>query len=242
MQEKRPARLAMTPDVLAILKRNLVKARLPLVEKRLIWAAACFLFVGSLRSGEILPAGKTHFVKDCTLRNQHVTIVKKMVEGEEIEMMEVFLQAPKEDKKRRGVTIELMRLPHAFFCPVKAWKSWREASKLDNNPKSPVFRKEDGRGFTQSELNKILKGMLEHEYDYSEGRISAHSFRAGITTTMGRLGYSTELIQLQGRWRSDAYLRYCKQGRATRLKDQWILMADMAKVSTTWLSGGVLVQ
>ena len=49
------------------------------------------------------------------------------------------------------------------------------------------------------------------------------------------------MIGLQGRWRSDAYLRYCKLGRANCLEDQLELMKNMADTAQKWISGGVLV-
>ena len=51
----------------------------------------------------------------------------------------------------------------------------------------------------------------------------SHSFRAGIPTLMARAGYSDSEIQRQGRWRSSAFLVYCKLGRASRWKDQLTL-------------------
>ena len=59
---------------------------------------------------------------------------------------------------------------------------------------------------------------------------------------MARLGYSADMISVQGRWASEAYLKYCKLGRANRLQDQLDLMTKMTEVSTTWISGGVLVR
>ena len=240
-QERRAARLAMTPDILWLLKQKLAKAKMPVVKKRLLWATATFLFVGSLRSGEVLPSNKELFVRDATLLNKNVSLETRKIEKEEVTMLKIRLESPKEDRKRQGVTVELFRLQNSFFCPVTAWMKWKEVSRLDNHPNLPLFRHEDGSGLTQKELNTTLKLLLQNEIDYSNGRISSHSFRAGLTTAMGRLGYGEEIISLQGRWRSEAYLKYCKEGRANRLKDQWQLMKEMTEVSKSWISGGILV-
>ena len=45
---------------------------------------------------------------------------------------------------------------------------------------------------------------------------------------MARLGYGEDMIQLQGRWVSQAYLRYCKRGRVNRLEDQFNLFSSLA--------------
>ena len=68
-QERRAARLAMTPDILWLLKQKLAKAKMPVVKKRLLWATATFLFVGSLRSGEVLPCF-TFKMNNCLVDSQ----------------------------------------------------------------------------------------------------------------------------------------------------------------------------
>ena len=231
----------MTPDILHLLKTKLAMANMNLQRKRLVWAVATFLFVGSLRSGEVLPSNKSVFVKGSTLLNRNVQRVSKEVEGDKVQLLQVMLESPKEDKYGKGVEVELFRIPDSFFCPVTAWRIWRKNSKLSHDDDLPVFRLEDGTGYTQRELNADLRKLLESEIDYEGRKITAHSFRAGITTIMARLGYSQEMISLQGRWKSDAYLAYCKLGRANRLQDQWSLMKEMTRVSTTMISGGVLV-
>ena len=49
---------------------------------------------------------------------------------------------------------------------------------------------------------------------------------------MARLGYGEEMIQLQGRWVSQAYLRYCKRGRVNRLEDQLNLFSTLASAAS----------
>ena len=239
-QGKKPSRLAMTPDVMWLLKTKLAKAAIPLVKKRLLWAVACTLFVGSLRSGETLPANKSVFVKGATLLNKHVSLERKEINGRMRNFIKLYLEAPKEDKAGRGVEIELFETSN-FFCPMAALRKWKQSSKLSHHLELPVFRLEDGSGYTARELNADLRTLLQDEIDYTEGRVSSHSFRAGITSTMARLGYSREMIGLQGRWRSEAFLHYCKLGRANRLQDQAKLMEDMANTAQKWISGGVLV-
>ena len=50
-------------------------------------------------------------------------------------------------------------------------------------------------------FNKDLKKLLESVIDYrSMGKISSHSFRIGITTMLGKLGFSDNDIMAIGRW------------------------------------------
>ena len=48
---------------------------------------------------------------------------------------------------------------------------------------------------------------------------------------MAREGYSDEEINRQGRWASDAFLRYLKLGRSTRLMQQMKLAEAVAEVA-----------
>ena len=82
------------------------------------------------------------------------------------------------------------------WCPLRAYFKWKQ---LDHNKEMPVFQHEDSLGLTSKEFNVELKLLMEYVIDYSNSRISSHCFRAGITTTMARLGYSKEMISLQGR-------------------------------------------
>lgn len=49
------------------------------------------------------------------------------------------------------------------------------------------------------------------------GHVSSHSFRSGIATLMGQLGYSDEQIKAIGRWSSKAFEEYLKMPRTKRL-------------------------
>ena len=128
--------------------------------------------------------------------------------------------------------VELFKLPGLFFDPVKAFKQWRAASKLRPEPAQPVFKWESGANVTPKEFNSCLKSLLKDSINYEDGKITSHSFRAGVTTTMARLGYGEELIQLQGRWLSQAYLRYCKRGRVNRLEDQFNIFSSLASAAS----------
>ena len=53
-QGTRPSRLAMTPDVMWLLKTKLAKATIPLVKKRLLWWSEAFLNYCKLGRGNRL--------------------------------------------------------------------------------------------------------------------------------------------------------------------------------------------
>ena len=116
-----------------------------------------------------------------------------------------------------------------FFDPVAALNKWLEKSNLQLKSDLPVYRWEDGSNVTARDFNNHLQSLLKDDLNYDDMKISSHSFRAGVASTMAKLGYGEEMIQLQGRWQSQAYLRYCRLGRANKLSDQYNLFNSLAR-------------
>ena len=96
-------------------------------------------------------------------------------------------------------------------------------------PNRPLITREDGRNYTGTEFNRDLKAILEGEIDYKEGKITSHSFRSGLASWMAKCGYSDEQIQLTGRWKSSAFLKYIKRSRAIRSKQAESLVNNLAE-------------
>ena len=67
-------------------------------------------------------------------------------------------------------------------------------------------------------FNTDLKILLRGQVDYSKGKITSHSFCAGLATEMAKLGYADQDIMNIGRWRSSAYLSYVKCPRVKRMR------------------------
>jgi hypothetical protein len=59
-----------------------------------------------------------------------------------------------------------------------------------------------------------------------KGTITSHSFRAGIASMMGVMGYSDSEIMGVGRWSSNSFEKYIKLPRTRRL--------EMAKKIGEW--------
>ena len=230
-QPKEKVRLPITPATLLLLKHKIKQAKWSLVKRRLVWAVATTLFVGSFRVSEVLAAHSHSHIRDCTLINENISEHSENIAGAERRFLKVRLNNPKEDRNRQGAEVELFELPDLFFDPVYAFRKWRAESSLEVEASQPVFRWETGANVTPKEFNSILKTLLSDSIEYEDGKITSHSFRAGVTTTMARLGYGEELIQLQGRWLSQAYLRYCKKGRTNRLEDQYRIFSSLASAA-----------
>ena len=62
-----------------------------------------------------------------------------------------------------------------------------------------------------------LQSLLKDELCYDE-KVLSHSFRAGIPSILARRGFSKDVILNSGRWTSDAYQVYCKEGRGMQVR------------------------
>ena len=116
-------------------------------------------------------------------------------------------------------------------CPVKAYKKLLQFWCHGKNWNIPLMTKKDGSLVSGREFYKLLTPLTSNNFIKPNGkRILSHSFRSGIPTLMARAGYQDDEIQRQGRWRSPAFLDYCKLGRAARWKDQLILAKCIASL------------
>ena len=110
-------------------------------------------------------------------------------------------------------------------------KSWTCPARQARSS-SPLLLESDWQGtsrFTPAKFNLILKDLLRDNIKYKDGKVSSHCFRAGVASRKAKLGYLEDMIQLQGCWVSQAYLRYCKLGRANKLEDQFNLFTLIAR-------------
>ena len=86
------------------------------------------------------------------------------------------------------------------LCPIKAYKKYQKStSKLSFAAHKLIFRTENGKTYTGKLFNADLKALLCSVIDYSSmGKVSLHSFRIGITTMLGKLGFSDQKIIAMG--------------------------------------------
>ena len=226
-QPKAKTRIPITPAALLLIKHKIKESEWPVIKKRLIWSICTTMFVGSLCVGEVLAVSSNKHVKGSTLLGKNVSLASVKINGQTKQYAKVRLDNPKEDRAKLGADVELFSLPELFFDPVDALNKWLRNSKLSKEDNLPLYRWESGRNVTPAEFNSILKELLKDSIKYEDGKVSSHSFRSGVASTMAKLGYTEEAIQLQGRWVSQAYLRYCKLGRSQKLDDQFKLFRGL---------------
>ena len=128
--------------------------------------------------------------------------------------LQILIKSPKEDRIGKEVVVDLYETK-GKYCPVKYFKKWLDSDPSISNTK-PAFLKPNGAPLTGREFNKILRQLLSPHINYQKMKISTHSFRGGMATLLGQIGFSDEEIQAMGRWSSRAFETYLKMPRTKR--------------------------
>ena len=158
----------------------------------LVWSVCLICFFGGFRIHEILSRRQGSYDPAFTLLGQDIKVVKVKVGGATMEVLQVLIKSPKEDRIGKDIIIDIYETKTGF-CPVKYFKRWLANSPPISNRK-PAFLKPCGNPLTGSEFNKIFKQLLSPHLDYSKMKISSHSFRGGMATLLGQLGCCDEEI------------------------------------------------
>lgn len=204
-------RLPVTLNVMLLLKNLIRKWEKPVMVKLLVWAVCTLAFAGSFRIHELLCKEQGQFDPNHTLLTEDVT-EKRDSKGQTV--LNIKLKCPKESRTAAPTIVDVFET-EGSVCPVKAWTRWRERTTTKIG--SPLFRLECGLPITGKWLNGVLKSLLEPYVDYSKGKITTHSFRAGIPTMLAAAGHDDEEIKKVGRWSSNAMESYLKLERTKRV-------------------------
>ena len=188
--------------------RSLTKIRL------LVWSVCLICFFGGFRIHEILSRTSTTFDPVFTLLGRDIKVVNLNIKGKTVSVLQVLIKSPKEDRIGREFVIDVYE-NQGSFCPVKYFKKWQNSSTIYSSRK-PAFLTPNGSPFTGNDFNKILRVLLSPYIDYGKTKISTHSFRGGMASLLGQIGFSDEEIQAMGRWSSRAFESYLKLPRTKR--------------------------
>lgn len=222
--ENKPKRIPVTIDMLKMIKLELGDMNIPQERKRLIWAVCTLNFFGGLRVHETLSRAEGYFDPCFTLLSRDIRIKKIKIGKETEKIIQLRLKSPKEDKTGKEILVDIYE-SHGILCPVRAYEKWKKTNPPADKNK-PAFRDETGTPLTGRRLNKILKECLGKHIHYTGGTVTSHSFRSGIASLMGILGYADSEIQAIGRWSSSAFERYIQLPRTKR--------AQMARKIGNW--------
>ena len=184
-------RLPMTTNVMLLLKKLIGKLELIGQDKALIWAVATLAFAGAFRISEILCKTESTFDPDFDLLGKNVRISKCQAGKETIH---VTLKCPKESRSKNPTIVDIFQ-NDGPLCPIAAMNEWKRNSCYD--PDLPAFRFHDGTPLTGAKMNILLGNTLGRFTDKNIWKFTTHSFRIGLATELGRLGFSDEEIKDQ---------------------------------------------
>ena len=91
--------------------------------------------------------------------------------------------------------------------------------QLSSAPDAPLFQLSDGSIATIQDIKKRFN-MLCAEMKLDPSRYTIYSTRIGGATSLARLGVDHRMIQMAGRWTSDAYKLYIKMTLKMMAKHQ----------------------
>jgi len=203
-------RLPMTLNMMLVFKNTIANSDFGKNDKRLLWAVSTVAFAGGFRIGEILSKLESTFDPDFTLLTKDVSC--SLDEGGRT-VIHICLKCPKESKSATPTVVDLYQ-NDGPLCPVKAFLTWRKLKPRDID--KPMFRWENGANLTGAKLNSVMSKFLDPYTDKSIGSFNTHSFRIGLASMLGSLGFTDEEIKAAGRWSSRAFEAYMKLKRTKR--------------------------
>ena len=203
-----PTRKAITFHLLKEIKSKIVSTFKEKILAKTFWCICCMAFFGCFRLGEILTKNKKVFDPNVDLLWKDIKIHRKSVS---INIKSQKISSGYSNK------IYLFNFKDKKFCPVQNIRSLKHAqckAKLFN-PNWPVFRSKKTVFVTQKDVNCFLKTTFPHT------KISGHSFRAGIPTSIANFPDLTNDNHAMGwgRWRSKAFASYQKSKKKQK---KWV--------------------
>ena len=209
-QLARSSRRVFTLQALKILGHNLASSGWPKDWIKVVWAASCCAFFGSLRLGEILPCSESKFLKQEVLLWRDVFFSGK---GHII----LHIKCSK-SRTKGGESVDIFSFPGHGCCPVKALLGLKNSHPPSLSMDQPVFMSSSGTVLTTAKLNKIIRSMLSLSLGDHGSLFSCHSFRAAIPAVLAQHPdiASSDMIMGWGRWKSSAYMSYTRLKSAQR--------------------------
>ena len=199
-------RRVVTFPLLLTIGHRLAQAGWDPISRQTVWAACTTAFFASARLGELLASSAVSHDPTADLLWRDVVFHSPTA-------VLLGLKSPK-SADPRGEFLDLFSFPGYNCCPVLAlvalWRLHTAAGMtcLD----APVFRFRSGRNLTTTHLNELLAALLADICSPGINTITCHSFRAGLPSILTLFPdlVSEDDIKGWGRWRSDAYQRYCR--------------------------------
>ena len=193
-------RLPVTRDVMHLVCSSLDHSN---ADDAMFWAACTLAYFGFLRSAEFTVPSVSAFNPEIHLNLNDVAVDSHTNPS----CLRVMIKVSKTDPFRQGCPIFIGK-GNPPLCAVDAMVQY--FARRGDKP-GPLFYFADGQPLTRNLVTKGLRDILQAAN--IPGNYSSHSFRIGAATMAARGGIPDHLIQMLGRWRSDAYKRYIQTPR-----------------------------
>lgn len=204
-------RLPVTAEIMKLIHSQLSLSN---HDDIMFWAACTLAFFGFLRSAEFTVPSLSAFNSSYNLTVNDVALDSHFHPT----CMQVFIKASKTDPFRHGCSI-LIGKGSPPSCAIDALVSYLS---LRGDRPGPLFLQENGQPLTRESLTQRLRLILQ--VAGVPGNYSSHSFRIGAATTAAAAGIPDHLIQVLGRWKSDAYKIYIQTSKSSIIEATGRLM------------------
>ena len=128
-------------------------------------------------------------------------------------MVDIHFESTKTDQCHTGNTLRLYATENRELCPVVAavrCKLARKRLSRDGVKVGPYLTSIDQKSTVKAAwISRALKGAAK-EKGIETKRVSCHSLRVAGACALLQAGYSDTVIQLMGRWSSDAFRIYTR--------------------------------
>ena len=186
--DRQPISLGMLRRILAFVDN--LPSRL---DKLMYKAALTMAFFGMMRISEYTTPTQRAYNPTTHLSPQCVHF------SDNFSVLHIYLKTSKTDPFSLGVTVRI-GATRDIYCPLNAMAQYLAARPPHFGP---LFIHHNGLHLTRRDINNIVQHSLPNM-----PHVSTHSFRKGGATHYLRAGVSENVIQLIGRWKSDAYKLY----------------------------------
>ena len=201
-------RLPMNIHLLNILRHRISELPWSPFSKQIFWTACTLCFFTSCRMGELVPSQERNFDASTTLLWDNIR---------EINNTEFIMFVPySKTTGFKGKIVDIFEIKGDKNCPAAAIRKLRKMmrEKTDFKSNVPVFSFHSGKNLTKKQINLWLSSLLEDFVD-SNHKITGHSFRAGIPSTLACYPdeFPNNVIKTWGMWESNSYKLYIKHER-----------------------------
>ena len=162
-------------------------------DRDMLIAAVLLAFFGLLRVSEYTSPSPRQFDPSVCLSVNDVSICWPR------RVALIVIKQSKTDPFRSGATVRVGVIQHRL-CPVVALV--RYLVRRGSRP-GPLFLFQDGQFLTRASILRLLQRSLPNV-----PHVNTHSFRRGGASALAAAGTPAHVIQVLGRWRSDAFSVY----------------------------------